>query len=166
MKKLLIIIFVFLVSVAISFAQETKKEQAGQSKADQAAKNTATFSTDYFKNKENQHMVFVLKVEDGRISKEVPTLQLRTGKMKKVYTTGSFKVSWLNNQGEELGSYSMEDPTIVRTWEKPEIKKVEKGEFDIRIPKDSRISVLAISRDGKETNRWKVEEQVKRMVEQ
>jgi len=164
MKKLTIIL-AFLVSVAICFAQETTKEQAGQSKADQAAKNTAPFSTDYFKKKENQHIAFVLKIVEGRISREVPTLELRTGKMKKVYTTGSFKVSWLDNKGEEIGSYSMEDPTIARTWEKPEIKKVEKGKFEIKIPKDARISVLVLSNEGKELNRWKIEEQVKRIVE-
>ncbi len=166
MKNISLSILVFLVCATISLAQETKKETAGQSKADQAAKNTAPFSTNYFKSKDNQHLVFVLKFREGSFLRQEPKLELRTGKMKKVYTSGNFKVSWINNQGEELGNYSMEDPTVVRTWEKPEIKKIEKGEVEIKIPKDSRISMVLIFRDGKEINRWKLEDQVKRMVEQ
>jgi len=165
MKKILLTITGFLLILVTGYAQEVKEETQNQSKADVAAKNTQPFSTNYFQSKENQHFVVILNINDGMISRELPKVEMRPGKIQKKYTSGSFKVAWLSREGEELGNYSMEDPTIVRTWEKPEIKKIPKGKVELVLPKDSKISTLVLFQEGKETNRWSIEEQIKRISE-
>lgn len=165
MNKLIIIIVLLFSGATCSFAQDVKEENKILNKAEQAAKNTKPFSMDYFKNKDNQHFVLVVKISDGRISREVPSLELRQGKIQKVYTSGSFKVAWLNREGKEMGSYNMEDPTTVRTWEKPEIKKIKSGKVELKLPKDGSISTVIFSLEGKETNRWKIGEQVNKLIE-
>ena len=165
MKKTIFTITILLVYVLASIAQEPTEENKNQNKADVAAKNTDPFSTDYFQSKENQHFVAVVKVIDGAISREAPAMELRPGKIQKIYTSGSFKVSWLDAEGEEIGSYTMEDPTLIRTWEKPEIKKLQEGKVEIKLPKDLKISTLVLSSEDKILQRWRIDDQIKRLTD-
>ncbi len=165
MKKAIVTISVLLICFLSGIAQEITEENKNQNKADIAAKNTDPFTTNYFQNKEKQHFVAVVKVIDGTISREAPTVEKRPGRIQKIYTSGSFKVSWLDAEGKELGSYTMEDPTVIRTWEKPELKKLPEGKVEIKIPMEPRISTLVLSSEDKVIRRWKIDEQIKRLID-
>jgi len=164
MKTPGILLFILLLSAFTAFSQEVKQETIREKKARVAVEHTKPFSIDYFNQKKNQHLVMIAAITEGKISREQPVLELRPGKIEKVYTSGNFRVAWFNNEGKMLGSYNRPDPNIVRTWEKPGIKKIEKGKFEVRIPGDPQIATVTLSRDEKEIFRWNVAEQVKRLT--
>jgi hypothetical protein len=164
MKRTATILIILFVS-ALNITAQVNEEEKTVDKAERAVRNTDDFSMEYFQKKENQHFVMIAEVIEGKVSRAMPEMELRPGNIQKRYTSGNFKVTWLDREGKELGSYRMEDPTTVRTWEDPEIKKIDQRKFEIVLPKDPRIATVVISRDEEVINRWNISERVKRLMD-
>ncbi len=114
---------------------------------DKAERNTAPFNPLFFKNKQAQHIAVKFQVLEGGRLRPV-SAQVRAGKMPHRFSGGKTVVSYRDEQGKELGRFSMHDPTMARSYEGNEgnIRYLPPGStFELALPYLRNIFRLEIS---------------------
>ena len=137
-------ILLFLVSITFfSNAQETNEQ-----KRVNAEKHTAPFKIDYFSiNKQSFYVLETQVINNKIVSDSLTKIIEVAGKLP--YSSGNFKVSILDENGEILQTLSMADPLEIRSCEegKNHIRQIGKGKIYIPLPKSSKITRLVFTKD-------------------
>lgn len=163
MKNLIISCLILVcISISIGYAQDTQSNDR-----EKVEKNTSQFSLDYFSKKENSFYVLTaIVIENKIVIDEKTSVTEVPGKMP--YEVGNFRVDVLDQQGERIAGYFMQDPMTVRTCEKEsgQVTTIQKGTIQIPMPKSRNIAALNISRDKKRIQRLDVRKVMERFLKQ
>lgn len=138
-------------TLTISTSAQEQKNDSSKQDRDRAEKNTAPFSMDYFNKPGNSYLVMTLQVDDGKlVVNENTRVQEVKGKMP--YPSGNLNVKLIDQKGEVVNQYQMQDPLILRSCEdeKSELKPIQKGNVQIMLPRNGNVASIELSR-GKET---------------
>ncbi|MCB0464655.1 MAG: hypothetical protein KDC78_03115 [Aequorivita sp.] len=139
----------FLISACLFFTFSVKaQEENDEQKRDRVEKNTKPFNMNYFSKAENSFYVLEANVANNKIVIDsTATILVVPGKLP--YPSGNFKVSVLDNQGEKLTEYFIQDPLIARSCdgESNNLSPLETGRISIVLPKNNAIATLIFTRD-------------------
>jgi hypothetical protein len=152
LKTILMLVLIFALSLGT-------QAQGDDSKSDRekVEKSTAPFSMNYFNDESNRYFVMTLQVDKGKVlvNEKAKLVEVR-GKFP--YQTGNLNVQVLDQQGEKLSSYFMQDQLIVRACEEKEgvTDLLNNGTIQFILPNSNRISSLVLSKNQNEVQRLEV----------
>lgn len=164
MKKIKII-FPALLCFMIAFSGMAQEDLKKQQK--EVEKNTSPFSLSYFNKAENSFFVISFMVENNKvIIDERIKIEEVAGKFP--YEVGNFTVVILDESGEQLFSYNMQDPLMVRACGDKEsvLQPMQKGVIHISVPDIEPIALLEFRRDEKVVDRLDLKEWITKYLEE
>ena len=138
-------------------AQENKAVDAALQKIDE---QKGSFDPAYFKDSANGHLAIELSYANNQFAATPGTASFRPGKSP--YPAGdtsrSFIVRYKDANGKIVGSYSFDNPGLLRACDGShrEVIKTDNVHFEILVPVNKAITTVEISNKGKTISNFAV----------
>ncbi len=108
---------------------------------------------------QSSHFAVKINYNNGVFELAPGPASVRAGRMPYARDGGDFMVQYNDANNKILGSYSIQDPTTVRSCDeggKPFIKTIPHGSFDLLLPSNRSISIVEFSAGGKAVSKLTV----------